>query len=301
MKILVTGANGFLGINLVKQLVSSGHHVIALSRNKINFSHPVLKNILIDLNQLNHLTIDEDIDAVFHTAARINFDSSWESIATITNDNIMVSYYLAQFMIRHRIKNLILSSSCSVYQENYDKHIWTDENSVLRPQNLYAVSKLTGEWMLANELQGFVDNYIVLRYSSIYGPGQNPATILPIFIQKAGLQEPINIFGSGKRVQDYVYIDDVVKANMNCLNKKLPFYSIMNIGSGEPVSDAQLAAVIAETWNSRSEIKTLCQNIASETILNYNIKMANNHIGYKPLNIQQGLQLYYAAQNNKQL
>lgn len=292
MKLLVTGANGFLGINLVKELIGQGHYVIALSRGKINWDHPSLKNILVDLNELNSLNIDHDIDAVFHVAARINLHNNTADILAIGNDNILVSYYLADFMIRHGIKKLILSSSCSVYQENYDVNIKTNETSPVRPQNLYAVSKLSSEWILASRLKGVIENYIVLRYSSIYGPGQNPATILPIFIQKARQNQNISIFGSGKRVQDYVYISDAVQANVKSLNTTLPFYTILNIGSGQATTDENLAADIVEIWGSKSKIEILNKHTDAETALNYDIEKAGRSIGYTPIKLKKGLQLY---------
>lgn len=292
MKLLVTGSSGFVGDKLICTLIGLGYDVIALSRNKIHFEHIRLRNILIDLRKIGELNIDPDIDAIFHVAARINFDDSSESILAITNDNIIVSYLLADFVIRHNINKVILSSSCSVYEENYCPEKWITEESLLRPQNLYALTKLTCEWIFEAKLRGVINEFVILRYSSIYGPGSRTNSILPTFIQKTLANQTIEIFGLGNRTQDYVYIDDVVQANISTLNVKLPFKTILNIGSGYAVSDKLLAKTIVETWNSKIDIAILNQNNKPETILNYSIEKARKLINFHPLALTEGLISY---------
>lgn len=297
MKVLVTGAGGYVGLNLVKSLLENKHSVIGCSRSVIDFIHSDFKQINCDLKDLNKISstaeiVFEEIDAVFHTAATINFDISPESISKLSADNITANYQLAEFIINNKIKKLILSSSCSVYDANYNPTHLITEDHPLRPLNLYAVSKLAGEWVLENKLKGMIENFVVLRYSSIYGQGQRPGSIVPIMIGSAVNNRTLEIFGSGERIQDYVYIDDVIIANLNCLDTDFPYYSIFNIGSGQAVSDNQLAQTIQSSWHSKSDIIIKNLNRLPETKFCFSIEKAKALLNFSPVNLKTGLKRY---------
>lgn len=291
MRILVTGAGGFTGLNLIKRLVIEGHDVYGLTKRVIEFSHPKLHLIIKDLFDINNIE-GLDVDVIYHIAARVNFDESESSISQLTRDNIISTSNLADFAVKNKVKKFIYSSSCSVYMENYKKEKVVSENYILRPINLYAVSKLTSEWILENKLRGKIDEFIVLRYSSIYGYGQRTSSIIPIFIDNAINNKDLNILGSGNRVQDYVFIDDVIQANHNCLEYSLPFNTILNIGSGEQITDLVLAKCITDNWNSSSKINVLDKLDSTETYFNYDIKKAQKLISFQPSNLIDGLKKY---------
>jgi UDP-glucose 4-epimerase len=291
MRILVTGAGGFTGLNLVKKLVLEGHDVYGLTKRVIEFSHPKLHLIIKDLFDINDIE-GLDVDVIYHIAARVNFDESESSISQLTRDNIISTSNLADFAVKNKVKKFIYSSSCSVYRENYNRNELISEKHHIRPINLYAVSKLTSEWILENKLRDKIDEFIVLRYSSIYGYGQRASSIVPIFIDNAINNKDLNILGSGNRVQDYVFIDDVIQANHNCLEYSLPFNTILNIGSGEQITDLILAKCITDIWNSSSEINVLDKLDSQETYFNYDIKKAQKLIGFQPMSLIDGLKKY---------
>lgn len=296
MKVLVTGASGYLGLNLVKRLIKDEFEVYALTRKPLDFTHVRLHVITADLFDINAKLQGVNIDAVFHTAARINFDESQDSLSQLTRDNIMGTYQLADFIINNGVRKVIHSSSCSVYEEKYNKEEWTSEDSKLRPRNTYAVSKLSSEWILENMLKNSTKELIILRYSSIYGCGQRGGSIVPALIANATKNIDLSLFGSGNRIQDYVYIDDVVESNLKCLNTELEFNTILNIGSGEQVTDLMLAEQIITHWNSNSEIKVLNTSKDPDTYFSYDIKKAADLIGYTPLKLAEGLTLYRKSQ-----
>ena len=252
--------------------------------------------MLIDLRRIAGVNIDQKIDAVFHVASSINLGNNAENILDITNDNIIVNYLIADFVIRHRINKIILSSTCSVYEENYLNDKWVTEENALKPHNLYATSKLAGEWILGARLKGVVEEFVVLRYSSIYGFGQRRGTILPTFIQNAMTSKPLRILGSGNRKQDYVYIDDVVWANTTLLNTQLPFNTVFNIGSGEPTTDFNLAKNIVTIWNNSATTEILNEQRSPEAILNYSIEKARKYMNFNPIKLEEGLKLYKSSQ-----
>ena len=291
MKILVTGANGFLGFNLLKELLHNGFEVYALSRSPIDFFHPKLNVVLCDLININSTLKGVAIDVIFHTASTINFDETPRSISILTRDNIIATSILADFANNNGVSKFIHSSSCSVYDDNFNKNNFISEEQTLRPKNSYAVSKLSSEWILANRLIGSVEELIILRYSSIYGLGQKPNSILPIFIDKASKNIDLNLFGAGNRVQDYVHINSVVEANLRCLDVILPFHTILNIGSGQKITNLKLAEEIIDIWKSSSNINIL-NNKEIESYFTCDLIKAKELICYEPLSLSEGLTLY---------
>lgn len=292
MKILVTGANGYLGANLIVALIQKGYEVVALSKSPINFSHPNLTVALGDVIDIQKIFKGLKVNAIFHTAARVNFEYGDQAITRLTRDNIIATEEVANFSLQNGIGKVIYSSSCSVYEENYNPDYWITEEHKLRPQNIYATSKLAAEWLLADKLSGSTTELVVLRYSSIYGFGQKKGTILPNLIENAAKHYDINIYGSGNRIQDYVYIDDVVNANLLCINFNIPFNTRLNIGSGQSTTDLDLAHNIKETWKSKSEIKVLNNLIGPEQYFNYKVEKAKLLLGYQPVGLKEGLKLY---------
>jgi UDP-glucose 4-epimerase len=292
MKILVTGANGYLGINLIVALLQKGYEVLALTKSPINFSHENLTVALGDVINIQKIFKGVTVNVIFHTAARVNFEDGDQAITRLTRDNIIATEELANFALKNGIGKVIYSSSCSVYEENYNPDYWITEEHKLRPRNIYATSKLVAEWLLADKLSVSTTELVVLRYSSIYGCGQKPGTILPILIQNAANHSDINIYGSGNRIQDYVYIDDVVNANLLCMHINIPFNTRLNIGSGQGTSDLELAHKIKEIWKSTSVIKVLNNLMHPEDYFNYKVEKAKQLLGYQPVGLTEGLRLY---------
>ncbi|MBB2145917.1 NAD-dependent epimerase/dehydratase family protein [Pedobacter sp. LMG 31464] len=290
MKILLTGAGGFTGGVLLNTLLKHGHELITLCRKApihkktgVTYKETDIKNIY------DVLGTNINIDAILHVAASVNFDTSWDGITQITSDNILSTQILANFAADVNVKKFILSSTCSVYEKN--KGI-IDEESPVRPLNYYAVSKLSAEWLAYSILKNKVPEFGILRYSSIYGDGQRSNTILPIFVDKAIKNSNIKIFGSGNRIQDYVHVEDVASANLLCLENKIGFADCYNIGSGDAVSDIQLAKTIIANWGSNSMIEILNLNQNEEIGFNFSIEKARKNLGYSPSSLVQGLRNY---------
>jgi nucleoside-diphosphate-sugar epimerase len=292
MEVLVTGANGYLGLNLVKCLLQEGFNVTTLSKSVLPFNHKNMSSVIGDLIDINSLLVGLRIDIIFHVAASIKFDENDDAIMQLTRDNIIASERLAEFALMRSVSKVVYSSSCSVYEENYNPDYSINEEHKLRPRNNYALSKLAAEWMLADKLINKSVNLITLRYSSIYGGFQKRSTILSIFTNNAIREVDLNIFGTGKRTQDYVYIDDIVRANILCISVDLPFNTRLNIGSGQSICDLQLAEEIKSIFGSKSHIKILNTLSTKEEYFNYNIDKAKLMLGYEPMNLADGLKLH---------
>lgn len=293
MKILLTGATGFTGNVVLNELLKKGHEVITLCRSVPKNRIQNVVYIESDLQNIyDALSLNSSIDVILHVAASINFNTSQEHIHKIVSDNVIGTQVLANFAVDSKVSKFVLSSSCSVYEENFDSETWVNEESPIRPLNQYGVSKLASEWLAHYILKGKVGQFAVLRYSSVYGPGQRQNSILPIFIRNAQDNIPIRIFGSGNRKQDYVYVDDAAKANILCIEKQIGFGDVFNIGSGVPISDIELANNIKEAWQSKSPIEVLNADKKIETSLNYSVQKAREVLGFNAVSIKEGLKRY---------
>jgi nucleoside-diphosphate-sugar epimerase len=296
MRTLVTGASGFIGYKLVNRLLEEGNLVYALTRTSLDLKHDNLIIIKGDLLNINILIDKPKIDVIFHTSAAICYEETDVCKSQLTNDNILATISVIQFADKNQIKKIIFSSSCSVYDRNYNINNIISESFSLCPYNMYGLTKLAAELIVENYAQKENVQIVVLRYSSIFGIGQKNNSILPIFINNAIKGNDLMIFGSGNRVQNYVWSEDVVVANMLCIDKILPKSSIFNIGSSQNITDYDLALQIKTVWKSESEIKILKKHSYSETFLNYDISAAKTLLNYQPKSLKQGLELINQAQ-----
>ena len=179
---------------------------------------------------------------MFHTAAKISVPESQEKPEENRNVNVQGTKNNADLST----SKIIFSSSAAVYGE-YDRNV--SEEDELNPESNYAQNKIDGEKIVSGA------NGISLRYFNVYGPGQSKeyAGVISIFIERALKNKDIIIYGDGNQKRDFVYVDDVVDANIAAMN-----YSgnekIFNIASGNSVKIKDLAEKIIELCSSTSKI-----------------------------------------------
>ena len=288
MKIFVTGASGFLGKQIVLNLLDRGHTVLALSRHDLNFIHNELVVVFGSLEMLLNLKKINGIDAVIHCAANINYSNDYNNLKQMMYDNVESTFHLLEFMKFNGIRKLIFSSTSSIYTENYDSKILINEYFPITPKNYSGITKISAEFLINNFCKKNNISFITLRYSSIYGFDQNAFSILPLFISNALSGKTLKIFGSGKRTQDYVFIEDIVNLNINILENNLFLNEVFNIGSGEYNTDLQLAQMILKITNSKSEIE-IQNNQSIESFFTYDISLASTYLNFLPRMLNFGL------------
>lgn len=188
------------------------------------------------------------MDAVFHCAAKISVPESFKMEKEYHSTNVEGTRALAHVAKEHNTK-VVFSSSASVYGNTGE--IVTEE-SPTNPMSPYAQNKLDGEKILQEE--GIPA--VVLRYFNVYGPGQSDeyAGVIGLFIKKALKNEDILIHGDGKQTRDFVYVDDVVDANVLAAKYNKKTFNTFNIASGDSVTVLEMAEKIIELTNSNSEI-----------------------------------------------
>jgi len=239
---LVTGGAGFIGSHLVDRLLALNNRVVVID----NLSTGKLENLpkgnenlifykLDILGNLENIFSSHNFDAVFHLAASISVQKSIEDPDTTRNINEGGTNNLLNECRKFNVKRFIFSSSCAVYEPD---------------SSPYAEQKLNSE----KRCKLFTDIYgletISLRYFNIFGPRQDPngdyAAVIPKFIQRVDNNEPPKIKGDGNQTRDFVYVIDIVKANILAANTSNEncFGRTFNIGSGKNYTINELADLI---------------------------------------------------------
>lgn len=237
MKVLVTGGAGFIGSNLVKMLCDESHEVVVIDdlsssgRSKID---PRAKLVVGDIGnrKLMEKLLDKK-DVVFHLAALGIISLSLKKPEKAFQENLTKGVALLEAMRRKGVKKIIYSSSSSVYGEPKRNPVREDDPK--EPINPYGASKYTFEAALSSYAHSFGIDSIALRYFNVYGPGdeQEPVTrAVPSWIQWGLTGDTIWIHWAGKQIKDYIYVDDIARANITAAKSKLKGFHAYNVGGG---------------------------------------------------------------------
>jgi UDP-glucose 4-epimerase len=187
--------------------------------------------------------LPDTVTHVFHLAAVIPWTCAQRAQRSVLADNLLPT---ARLLERSRgwpgLKQVILSSSVSVYPAGLAS---LTEDTPVRPEGLYGLAKLAGEELLAT-LRSAGIAVACLRYSSLYGPGQYAGTVLPTFVRNALGDGQIHVFGTGRRVQDFLHHADAARAALLALRRCAD--GVYNVGSGQPTSMAELARVVVDVF-----------------------------------------------------
>lgn len=260
MKILVTGGLGFIGSHVVDKLVDLGNDVVVLdnlstgnSANSNDSAFATINGSVTDHHLLGELFDFHKFDYVYHLAAQINLRKSIMHPDVDAETNILGSLAVIKKCIEYKVKKIIFSSTGgAIYSAN--EPIPYCELSLPGPSSPYGLSKLTVESYLdlMKNLKGL--DYVALRYSNVYGPRQNPhgeAGVISIFKDRAlkGLNLIIN--GNGEQTRDFVYVGDVVQANILAMNLS----GVYNVSSDSETTVNEIALKILALTNSKSKIE----------------------------------------------
>lgn len=250
MKILVTGGCGFIGSHIVDSYIDMGHDVVIiddLSTGDIKNLNPKAKFYEEDICNQNIEKIfqKENFAIVNHHAAQINVRISVDNPLFDARVNLLGSLNLLILGAKYKIKRFIFASSGgAIYGEPETFPI--TEDFPLDPLSPYGVSKIATEKYLMTFAKLYKFDYTILRYSNVYGPRQiskSEAGVISIFIDQILNKKECIVFGDGKQIRDYVYVADVVKANILSLDCKP---DIFNIGTEITTSVNDLIEILSD-------------------------------------------------------
>ncbi len=237
MRILVTGGAGFIASHIQDAYLAAGHQVAVLdnlsSGDRKNI-HPQSQFFQVDLNSpdLAKVIADFQPEIINHHAAQINVRRSVEDPQYDCQVNALGLLNLLEAAKKHAVRKVIFASSGgAIYGEQ--NSFPADESHPTQPSSPYGISKLIGEKYLDFYQQTHSIQSVVFRYANVYGPRQNPhgeAGVISIFLQKMLQNDTLCINGDGQQTRDYVFVSDVVTANMLALKEGVS--GTYNIGTG---------------------------------------------------------------------
>ena len=251
MKVLITGGAGFIGSNIADALIANKHKVVALdnlsSGKKKNIDKKVkfYKADIADAKKVAEIFKKEKPEIVIHNAAQIDVRKSVEDPSFDAKVNILGSINILSACVENKVRKIIFASSGgTIYGECAGKA--PNEHTIPNPLSPYGIAKHSVENYIKfySAIHGL--NYTILRYGNVYGPRQDPhgeAGVVAIFAQRMLNNEPIAVFGDGKQMRDYVFVGDVVNANIKSLTKGSG--ETINIGTQKTTSVNELVKYMA--------------------------------------------------------
>ncbi|QWC83874.1 NAD-dependent epimerase/dehydratase family protein [Nocardioidaceae bacterium] len=259
MKAVVTGAAGFIGSALCHRLLHLGWDVQGID-NFADYYNPELKRSRIqelstlehfdfsdvDVSRLTEKDLTSGVTHIFHLAGQPGVRLSWgKSFLPYVNDNIRATQNLLELaMSLPQLQRFVNSSSSSVYGERASFPAL--ETDYTAPHSPYGVTKLAAEHLASLYGSNFQLPTVSLRYFTVYGPGQRPDMAFSRFVRAALYGETIDIYGSGKQVRDFTYVDDAVEANILAATREnVEAGSVFNICGATSISVNDTLDIIA--------------------------------------------------------
>jgi len=224
MRVCVTGGAGFIGSHLVDRLIALGHTVLVidnLTTGVREFVNPKAVFIEMDVRDANIESIFADFkpQVVFHEAAQTMVPASMENPKMDCDVNLLGLVNILEASRKHKVEHFLMPSSAAVYG-NLDTLPLT-EDMIGKPTSFYGLTKLTGEGYLRIYEQAFGLKTVCFRYSNVYGPRQGDGGeggVISIFTRLINEGQGLTIFGDGEQTRDFIYVDDVVEANIKAMN-----------------------------------------------------------------------------------
>ncbi len=295
--VLVTGGAGFIGSHLVDRLLELGHRVVVLDDlsagrlanlpNRINFHH-------LDINEANldETFSRENPQLVFHLAAQVSVATSMRNPLLDAEANILGTLKLMEASRRHGVEKFIYSSTGGALYGDPD-YVPCNEDHPIRPLSPYGLSKSVCEKYLELYNKMFMLNYAALRYGNVYGPRQDPhgeAGVIAIFSQ-AMLEgrQPV-IFGLGDQERDFVYVQDVVDANLLAIDENVT--GAYNIGTGHSASVNFIFEKLSNLYRFRKSYLRSPARLGEVQKISLNSEKSLREMGWRPkTSLDEGLAL----------
>lgn len=264
-RVLVTGADGFIGSHLAEQLVAAGARVRALSLyNSFNDwgwleQVPCLKELEVVTGDIRdaHFCEDltRDIDIVFHLAALIPIPYSYRAPDSFVDTNVKGTMYLCQAARRSGVKRFIQTSTSEVY--GTAQYVPIDEKHPLQPQSPYSATKIASDSIALSFYYSFGFPLIVARPFNTYGPRQSARAVIPsIIIQIAEGKSEISL-GSLSTTRDFTYVEDTCRGFIAIAEMEGGEGEVFHIGSNHEIAISNLVTLISEIMHAN--IRVVCE------------------------------------------
>jgi UDP-glucuronate 4-epimerase len=295
-RVLVTGAAGFIGSTLAGYLLAEGREVVGF--DSLDPYYPVemkLRNLAslegyagfefvrADVRDAEALgrALAGEVDGVVHLAALAGVRPSLSRPAEYADVNVVGTARLFEGCVREGVQRVVFASSSSVYGERVDGEPFRETDPVEQPISPYAATKRAGE-LLAHTFHHTRGLPVVCaRIFTAYGPRQRPDLAVRAFAERIQRGEPIPVFGDGKSLRDFTYVDDLVDGLVRALDSELPF-DILNLGAGRTVSVLEVVELLERALGRSARIEWLPRQTGDVSRTWADIAAARARIGYAP-------------------
>lgn len=291
MRILVTGAAGFIGSNLVIQLINEGHTVVGVdsfsdvlytSSIKIDRISKILDVQDFEFHKLD-IAIDDmrhisgPFDAIINEAALPGQILSWSRFDAYSQNNLTVTERMIQFCLERKIPKFIQASTSSVY----GTIVQGSELQQLLPASPYGVTKLAAEALLYAYAQSFPLNYSIVRYFSVFGPSQRPDMGLYKFIDSIANGKEVAVYGDGTQRRDCTFVADIVAGTISAITNGGKG-EIYNLAGGTDVSVLEMITLCAKLIGNDPNIKFINRPAGDQLITRADYSKAHQQLFYDP-------------------
>jgi len=303
MKVLITGAAGFIGSHLSERLLAEGQAVVGVD-NFDDFYDPQIKrrNIndcvkdknfqLIEADVRDSAAMDktvgEGIEIIVHLAAKAGVRPSIARPLLYADVNVNGTMVLLEAAKKYKVGRFIFGSSSSVYGNN-EKVPFSEDDNVDFPISPYAATKRGGELICHTYYYLYGIHITCLRFFTVYGPRQRPDLAIHRFAKLIEQDKPIPVYGDGTMMRDFTYIDDIIDGTVAAMNKCEGF-NIYNLGKSQPITVNDLITEIEKVLGKKAVKKYLPPQPGDVERTYADISKAVRELGYNPsTNIQTGL------------
>jgi UDP-glucuronate 4-epimerase len=314
VKLLVTGAAGFIGFHTARRLLERGEEVVGLddlnpyydpslkaARLGVLRRHPAFRFVKIDVAEreaMDELFRVEKFQRVVHLAAQAGVRYSIVNPHAYVRSNITGFLHVIEGCRHHAVEHLVYASTSSVYGAN-TRMPFSERQNVDHPLTLYAATKKTNELMAHSYSSLYGLPTTGLRFFTVYGPWGRPDMALFLFTKKILAGEPIDVFNGGRHQRDFTYIDDIVEgviAAVDHLAKRNPQwdsdapdpasssapYKIYNIGNQRPVALLRYIEVLEECLGRRAQKNLLPMQPGDLPDTYADVEALARDVGYRP-------------------
>src|SRR5690554_4403004 len=300
MRVLLTGAAGFIGFHLARHLLDvglevsgvdslTGYYATGLKQDRLKLlqTHRNFSFSGIDLchrSDVEALFAASNFDLVLHLAAQPGVRYSVDAPHKYVESNLLAFMNVLEACRQHRVKRFVFASSSSVYGNSQDGP-FAESADTDHPESLYAATKKANEVMAHSYSRQFGLQVIGLRFFSMYGPWGRPDMAYFSFTKKILRGELVPVFNNGEMVRDFTYIDDICNGVVSLVETvdKLPQYKVYNLGNNKPLKISQLIEAIEEALGRKALIDLKPMQSGDVVFTCADIAESFKDFGYKPV------------------
>ena len=300
MKILVTGGAGFIGSHIVDQCIAAGHQVAVVDNlwqeggGKNTNLNPQARFFRVDItdeDSLNKIFDSVQPEVVCHQAAQHSVAVSTKNPKLDARVNVLGLLNILTNCSRLGVRKIIFASSGATY--GTPARLPVDEEVEQRPESPYGITKMVAEHYLRYWKEAYGLAYTALRYGNVYGPRQDPngeAGVIAIFAKRFLNQETIRIDWDGEQQKDYVYVEDVARANLIAMEPGYGDNDIFCIATGKGTSVNEIYNLLAAQIGYQPEIVRAPRRPGDIHLTYFDCNKAARILGWKPaVDIEQGV------------